>query len=33
VSRSGLPMDFAFTSEQREIREAIFKVCARFGDD
>ncbi len=26
-------MDFAFTSEQREIREAILKICARFGDD
>ena len=26
-------MDFAFTSEQREIREAILKLCARFGDD
>jgi acyl-CoA dehydrogenase len=26
-------MDFAFTPEQREIREAILKICARFGDD
>ncbi len=26
-------MDFMFTPEQREIREAILKICARFGDD
>jgi acyl-CoA dehydrogenase len=26
-------MDFAFTPEQREIREAILKICTRFGDD
>jgi acyl-CoA dehydrogenase len=26
-------MDFAFTPQQREIREAILKICARFGDD
>ena len=26
-------MDFAFTPEQERIREAIEKVCARFGDD
>ena len=26
-------MDFAFTEEQERIREAIAKVCARFGDD
>jgi len=26
-------MDFAFTPEQDAIREAIAKICARFGDD
>jgi len=26
-------MDFAFTPEQEAIREAIAKICARFGDD
>ncbi len=26
-------MDFAFTPEQESIREAIAKICARFGDD
>ena len=26
-------MDFTFAPEQREIREAIFRICARFGDD
>lgn len=26
-------MDFTFTPEQREIRDAILKVCGRFGDD
>ena len=26
-------MDFAFTPEQERIREAIAKLCARFGDD
>jgi acyl-CoA dehydrogenase len=26
-------MDSSLTPEQREIREAIFKICARFGDD
>lgn len=26
-------MDFNFTPEQREIREAILRVCSRFGDD
>lgn len=26
-------MDFAFSEEQERIREAIEKVCARFGDD
>ena len=26
-------MDVAFTPEQEAIREAIFKICARFGDD
>ena len=26
-------MDFAFTPEQEAIREAIGKICARFGDD
>jgi acyl-CoA dehydrogenase len=26
-------MDFTFTPQQREIREAILKVCSRFGDD
>jgi acyl-CoA dehydrogenase len=26
-------MDASFTPEQREIRDAIFKVCARFGDE
>jgi acyl-CoA dehydrogenase len=26
-------MDFMFTPEQREIREAILKICTRFGDD
>jgi acyl-CoA dehydrogenase len=26
-------MDFSFTAEQRRIREAIAKLCARFGDD
>jgi acyl-CoA dehydrogenase len=26
-------MDFSLTPSQQEIREAIFKVCARFGDD
>ncbi|MBN9265967.1 MAG: acyl-CoA/acyl-ACP dehydrogenase, partial [Hyphomicrobium sp.] len=25
-------MDFSFTEEQQGIRDAIFKVCARFGD-
>ena len=26
-------MDVSFTPEQREIRDAIFKVCERFGDE
>jgi acyl-CoA dehydrogenase len=26
-------MDASFTPEQREIRDAIFKICARFGDE
>jgi acyl-CoA dehydrogenase len=26
-------MEFAFTQEQEQIREAIAKICARFGDD
>jgi acyl-CoA dehydrogenase len=26
-------VDFAFTSEQQQIRESILKLCARFGDD
>ncbi len=26
-------MDVSFTPEQREIRDAIFKICARFGDE
>ena len=26
-------MDFSFTESQQEIREAILKICARFGDD
>ena len=26
-------MDSSLTPEQREIREAIFKICARFGDE
>src|SRR5262245_59359449 len=26
-------MDLSLTSDQQEIREAILKVCARFGDD
>ena len=26
-------MDFTFTSEQQAIRDAIEKICARFGDD
>jgi acyl-CoA dehydrogenase len=26
-------MDFAFTPEQESIREAIARICARFGDD
>jgi acyl-CoA dehydrogenase len=26
-------MDFALTEAQQEIREAIFRICARFGDD
>lgn len=26
-------MDFSFTEAQEEIREAILKICARFGDD
>jgi len=26
-------MEFAFTPEQEQIREAIAKICARFGDD
>ena len=26
-------MDFAFTAEQERIREAVAKLCARFGDD
>jgi len=26
-------MDFSFTPEQEAIRENIFKICARFGDD
>jgi acyl-CoA dehydrogenase len=26
-------MDLMFTPEQREIREAILKICTRFGDD
>ena len=25
-------MDFAFTQEQEQIREAIAKICARFDD-
>ena len=26
-------MDFGFSPEQDAIREAIAKICARFGDD
>ena len=26
-------MDFSLTSAQQEIREAVLKICARFGDD
>src|SRR5258708_14350691 len=26
-------MDFSFSAEQERIREAIAKLCARFGDD
>jgi acyl-CoA dehydrogenase len=26
-------MDFTFTPEQQSIRDAIEKICARFGDD
>ena len=26
-------MDFEFSNSQREIREAVSKLCARFGDD
>ena len=26
-------MDFSFSEEQQRIREAIGKLCARFGDD
>jgi len=26
-------MDFEFSSGQREIREAVSSLCARFGDD
>ncbi len=26
-------MDFAFTDEQEQIREAIAKICAKYGDD
>jgi acyl-CoA dehydrogenase len=26
-------MDFSFTPEQERIRDAIAKLCARFGDD
>ena len=26
-------MDFSYTAEQERIREAIAKLCARFGDD
>ena len=26
-------MDFAFTQEQEQIREAIAKICARFPDE
>jgi acyl-CoA dehydrogenase len=26
-------MDFSFTEAQQEIRDAILKICARFGDD
>ena len=26
-------MDFSFTAEQQTIRDAIEKICARFGDD
>ncbi|GMV56640.1 MAG: acyl-CoA dehydrogenase [Betaproteobacteria bacterium] len=26
-------MDFSFSQEQESIREAVFKICAQFGDD
>ena len=26
-------MDFSLTPTQQEIREAVLKICARFGDD
>ena len=26
-------MDFSFTEAQEEIREAVLRICARFGDD
>ncbi len=26
-------MNFSFSAEQQSIREAVFKLCARFGDD
>ena len=29
----GRTMDFELTPEQEAIREAIAKICARFGDD
>ena len=28
-----VPMDFGLTQEQEQIRAAIERICARFGDD
>src|SRR6516164_5105079 len=30
---AGGTMDFAFSAEQQQIREAVLKICARFDDD
>ena len=32
-SEAGTTMDFSLTAEQEAIRDAVGKVCARFGDD
>jgi acyl-CoA dehydrogenase len=32
-SRTELRMDFSFSAEQQAIRDAVEKICARFGDD